>query len=670
MADLDHHPSLGPPLRVAAYGRVSTSNQLREHDGSIDTQLRRIRRRVAYESSQAIKPGDRPWELADVFREEGRSGKDTDRPELQRLLSAVREGRVDAVVVTKIDRITRSLVDFYTLWSTFEEHDVEFIALDDRFDTTTALGRAVLKVTLVFAELERERTAERTKEKLQERRRAGLWFGGVVPLGYAPHPDNKTTLLVHEEEAAIVRLIFEKFLDIGTINGVVRYMGEREIRRPVRQTNRGGTTGGTRFSTTAIKKILTNRAYLAERAGDEGRIDCVWAPLLDRAVFNQAQEKLGKNNRNPPRGIRAVRDHVFLLEGRLKCGECGAAMTHASGGGRRRNYFYYACSHRAKTARRGCSTEQLPVEAIEGVVLAELRKLALDQDILANAVRRANDGQETGLEDVGEDIRRLRSRAADLRRQIGRLVEGVEASGDQPIAAIVRQLREREGQLAEVLASLDRAEHDRQVLERHTIDVVEAASSFANLAALINDALELSAREELKQFVQAAVERVVWTQTRGGRRKQGRADISLAVMPTGFWRLGAEDGAGLHRDSPRIRVSVNETLHGHTAGGGTQPAKPPRPARGTKPQEAVFLYDECRSALDQGFTRADLARKHGLSRARITQVMHFDKVHPAVLNHVRRGGCCPSVNWLRRTAKLPRAEQLKVARRDVAGFQG
>src|SRR5262249_14134630 len=157
---------------------------------SVDTQLERIRQRATYETEQARHTKARPWSVVTEYHEEGRSGKDTDRPELQRLLADVRAGQLDIVCVTKIDRITRSLIDFYDLWKTFEEHGVEFISLGDSFDTASATGRAMLKLTLVFAELERERTSERTKEKIQIRREAGKWFGGAVPLGYKVNPEN------------------------------------------------------------------------------------------------------------------------------------------------------------------------------------------------------------------------------------------------------------------------------------------------------------------------------------------------------------------------------------------------------------------------------------------------------------------------------------------------
>lgn len=166
------------PIRVGAYARVSTTNQLLANDNSLDTQIQLIKSRVQYECGRA--QDGRPWELVAEYREEGKSAKNTDRPELKRLMADVAAGKLDVVCVTKIDRITRSLIDFYELWGTFEKHGTEFIALNDNFETRSATGKAMLKITLVFAELERERTAERTKEKVEQRRQQGMWFGSTL----------------------------------------------------------------------------------------------------------------------------------------------------------------------------------------------------------------------------------------------------------------------------------------------------------------------------------------------------------------------------------------------------------------------------------------------------------------------------------------------------------
>lgn len=183
--------------KCGLYGRVSTQRQAMVEDGGLDTQFSCMEKSIEFENEKA-KAIDETWEIVDRYREEGRSGKDLERPEFKRMMADVQSGRINTVIVYKIDRITRSLRDFYTLWETFEKLGVQFVSLYEKFDTTTAVGRAMLKLILVFAELEREQTAERTAATMQYRAEQGLWNGGVR-LGYDLDPDNKGVLKVNPQ---------------------------------------------------------------------------------------------------------------------------------------------------------------------------------------------------------------------------------------------------------------------------------------------------------------------------------------------------------------------------------------------------------------------------------------------------------------------------------------
>ena len=178
--------------KVALYGRVSSVRQAMVQDGGLDTQFDLMERQV--ELWNSAKPED--WRVVDRYREEGKSGKNLDRPEFKRLMADMEAGRVDTVVVQKIDRITRSLRDFYVLWETFQQHGVSFVSLHENFDTTSAVGRAMLKLILVFAELEREQTGERTKATLEYRAAQGLWGSGRPPRGYRRHEEESGVLVV------------------------------------------------------------------------------------------------------------------------------------------------------------------------------------------------------------------------------------------------------------------------------------------------------------------------------------------------------------------------------------------------------------------------------------------------------------------------------------------
>src|SRR6476659_7406153 len=199
-------------VRCAIYTRVSTDQGLEQDFNSLDAQFDASQ---AYIRSQAHAG----WTLLRAkYDDGGFSGGNTDRPALQRLLQEVRAGKIDVIVVYKVDRLTRSLADFAKLVELFDQHNVSFVSVTQHFNTTTSMGRLTLNVLLSFAQFEREVTSERIRDKIGASKRKGLWVGGMVPLGYASV--NKK-LVVVPEEAERVRLIFQRYQDLGSLDKVL-----------------------------------------------------------------------------------------------------------------------------------------------------------------------------------------------------------------------------------------------------------------------------------------------------------------------------------------------------------------------------------------------------------------------------------------------------------------
>ena len=512
-------------LRVGAYARVSTTNQLLEFDSSIDTQIQKLRRRAQYENEQAGADGQR-WEIVEEYREEGRSGKNTDRPELQRLLKDVREGRLDAVVVVKIDRITRSLTDFYDLWNTFEEHNVEFTALDDKFDTTSATGRAMLKITLVFAELERERTSERTKEKIQSRRAAGLWFGGRVPFGYSPHATNKTTLEVDSVQAKQLRVeIFEKFLELGSARAVAKHLSRRGIKR-----------AKSPFTTQTVLNVLSDQRYVARREVAGKTIVCEWPQLIDVKLFERVQSKLAANSVERPKR-RGVNSRLFLLEGLLRCSACGSSMTRASGTGRNGAHFYYRCSLRHRTASEGCKTRDVPASAVENFVIEQLMTLSIDEQALKTAVREANEGRDETLRGIDAELKKVNAALTLVGKTINGLLDGVE-SGGREVPALVARLQKKQDEQGTLKSEQSDLQTRRQMLTQKMLDAEVVSEGYRKLPKLLQRAKKADAAEDLREVLREVVDVVEWAQDPESERK-GEARIRLFELPRGFWSTDA-----------------------------------------------------------------------------------------------------------------------------------
>ena len=227
-------------LRCAIYTRVSTDNGLEQDFNSLDAQREAAE---AYIKSQAHEG----WVLIKAAYDDGGfSGGSMDRPALQRLLSDVQAGSVEVVVVYKVDRLTRSLADFAKLVELFDAQSVSFVSVTQAFNTTTSMGRLTLNVLSSFAQFEREVTSERIRDKIAASKRRGLWVGGMVPLGYESR-DKK--LVVNEEEAERVRLIFRRYLELASLGKLMEELRERGIVSKVRHLSNGRTIGGHPFHT-------------------------------------------------------------------------------------------------------------------------------------------------------------------------------------------------------------------------------------------------------------------------------------------------------------------------------------------------------------------------------------------------------------------------------------
>lgn len=244
-----------PILRCAIYTGVSSDSGLEQDFNSLDAQREAAE---AYVKSQAPEG----WKLVrEAFDDGGFSGGSTNRPALQKLLERIRGRRIDVVVVYKVDRLTRSLADFAKLVELFDAHKVSFVSVTQAFNTMNSMGRLTLNVLLSFAQFEREVTGERIRDKIAASKKKGLSMGGRVPLGC--RAEDRKPLIV-EEEAAIVRLIFDLYLQHQSIPAVQTDLGSQGVRTRVRRLASGEESGGGDFTNGPISHILTNRHYLGE----------------------------------------------------------------------------------------------------------------------------------------------------------------------------------------------------------------------------------------------------------------------------------------------------------------------------------------------------------------------------------------------------------------------
>src|SRR5579863_6857860 len=331
-------------LRCAIYTRKSTDHNLDLEFNSLHAQREACE---AYIKSQAHEG----WRLIQARYDDGAfSGASLDRPALQELLTEVQAGKIDIIVVYKVDRLTRSLADFAKLVELFDQHSVSFVSVIQQFNTTTSMGRLTLNVLLSFAQFEREVTSERIRDKIAASKRKGLWVGGPLPLGYEMK-DSK--IAVVEGEAERVRLIFRRYLELGSVNELVRDLKERNIRTKTRLLSTGATRGGIPFGRGALNYLLGNHFYIGEVKYKNEILPGEQPPIMDRALFEAVRQKsLAQWSHRTV--MRNKSDH--LLAG-LLFDDAGHRMipTHATKAGIRYRYYVSTpiLNGEAKTASAG-----------------------------------------------------------------------------------------------------------------------------------------------------------------------------------------------------------------------------------------------------------------------------------------------------------------------------
>jgi site-specific DNA recombinase len=375
-------------LRCAIYTRKSTDHNLDLEFNSLDAQREACE---AYIKSQAHEG----WRLIPGHYDDGAfSGASLDRPDLQLLLSEVQAGRVDVIVVYKVDRLTRSLADFAKLVELFDQHSVSFVSVTQSFNTTSSMGRLTLNVLLSFAQFEREVIGERVRDKIAASKSKGIWVGGSIPLGYAS-VDKK--LVVVPEDAETVRLIFRRYLELGSIRDLVEDLDRKEIRTRRLTLATGKTRGGIRFGVGALSHLLRNRFYIGE-VNYKGKIHPgEQAPIVDRELFEAVQAKLaaGANARQ-----LKLRASPSILAGRL-FDDRGNRMTPTHTNKRGARYRYYV-SHPIlqKRNNEAGTVSRVSASDIEATVLKAARGYLeehgsvpvhdhlTDQELVAQSVER------------------------------------------------------------------------------------------------------------------------------------------------------------------------------------------------------------------------------------------------------------------------------------------
>lgn len=453
-------PARQQTVRCAIYTRKSVTEGLDQDFNSLDAQR---------EAAEAfIKSQQHEGWVSDETRYDdgGFSGGDTDRPALQRLLKDIKSGLINCVVVYKVDRLSRSLLDFAQMVDVFDKYEVSFVSVTQQFNTNSSMGRLTLNVLLSFAQFEREVIGERTRDKMSAARRKGKWVGGTPFLGFDV-VDKK--LIINEREAQKVRKLFDIYLETQSLAEAVKEADKRQIQTKEWVTQKGIRKGGKRYSKSTLHGLLVNYAYIGkifyENKVYEGEHD----EIVDEQVFHRVQTLLNANNQNP---TKTRNKSNALLKGILHC-ECGSLMCHTHT--KKKNgavYRYYSCLRKIKEGRNACDCQAIPAGEAEEFVVDQIAALGNDPVLQKQVLNQFMDKQQDACATLLKQKKGLARDMARLDRAMQQAIERKEPSSK--LVLLEEQLRETK--LARIKIETEFDELSNNALEHP--EILHAIQSF------------------------------------------------------------------------------------------------------------------------------------------------------------------------------------------------
>jgi site-specific DNA recombinase len=433
-------------VRCAIYTRKSTDEGLDKDFNSLDNQRERGE---AFVDSQG-------WQLLPTrYDDGGFSGGTADRPALKQLLADVKAGQIDSIVVYKLDRLSRSLVDFVKIHEFLEKHGVALVSVTESLNTQTPHGRMQVNMLLSFAQYERELAAERTRDKISAARRRGKWT------------------------AQQVRAIFEIFAERPSLTTTVEELNRRGWRQKRWTTKGGNKAGGGEWNKSSLRTLLTNPLYIGKQKLRGEVFPGEHRGIVPKKLFDNIQCAIQGNRRDG--GASSRNSHGFLLRGLLRCSACDAPMTADSPQSHGRRYRYYRCLRSQRSGAAACPTRSVPADRIEQFVVDQIRRIGADQNLQEETFQQAVAQVKAKRRGLKREIKQLARDLAPLRLEVVRLVKAL-AGTDGPAADAIRteltkaqeRIRKIEARDAEVQVELTAL--DVQVVDRR--DLARALEEF------------------------------------------------------------------------------------------------------------------------------------------------------------------------------------------------
>ncbi len=466
-------------ITCGLYTRVSTQQQMDNDFNSLESQKEQLE---AYCKLNK-------YAVYNTYEDGGFSGSTLERPALQKMIRDIVSKKINCVVVYKIDRLARSMRDFYELNDIFEAHDISFVSVSQNFDTSNSIGRLSLNMVMSFAQFEREMIADRIRDKMRQRASKGMWNGRRTPYGY--YNENKQ-IFPNPETAPIVRFMFETYTEKPSL----AYVREQLHARGWYNAN------GKPWNKTVIRKILSNIVYIGYIKCNDLRHMGIHESIVSDELFNTVQSL------HPVRThVTSRNNRVYLLQGLLRCHDCGSSLTphytlKRRKDGSKNRIPYYRCTTTAHHKYTDCSLKFVNANKIEERILDNIFKLASNDTILDTVLTDLNRDLDKSLEPLKKEERKLKKRIGEIESEITRFMNAL-GSGNLPVSRVETAIAEREKQMEVIQEKVEAIQEEMKGTNTAEYNADYLKASLKNFKTIFNNLTEKEKSEALQCMIQS-----------------------------------------------------------------------------------------------------------------------------------------------------------------------
>ena len=442
---------------IAFYLRISTVHQ-NIKEGSLKAQEQQLTECLEYNNKVAINNIDKKvYDDFIIYKDVESGASKSKRAGYQRMIADLQMRKISAIATTSISRLNRNLREFYELLDLAEDYQIDIISLKENFDTSTAIGRALLKFMLVFYELEREQTAERGSDNRYERAKRGLWITSTI-IGYDNDPQNPGHPTIIPTEAELIKKIFKLYINSGSISNVRNLLKQKGLKTPARKLTGSNDGKPKDFADETIRRILQNKAYigvLQYQKGNKGKGDLppgkayeefqgVWESIIDEDVFKQVNAIL-KSNSLTKSNVVKTKKKTFELSGIIFCGRClkKPPLKTTSGTSKTgKQHHYYKC--------KTCTTS-IPAKRLENAVQNTFNELGADEKLVKRLVKDYQSNFNTELLDLETRLKELKLEENQLESEIDAEIENLTKLSENKLSTFIKRIQKKHDELTEKL---------------------------------------------------------------------------------------------------------------------------------------------------------------------------------------------------------------------------